>query len=1116
VDIAAWLRELGLERYEEAFQENEIHADILPTLTAEDLKDLGVNVVGHRRLLLNAIADLRAHAGGPGTDAASEPREEIRGHAERRQLTVLLCDLVGSTALSGRLDPEDMRQVIRLYQEAVASEVTRFDGHIAKYMGDGVLTFFGWPEAHEDDAERAVHAGLAVSQAIARLHAPDGSSLAVRVGIATGLVVVGDLIGEGGSQEEAVVGESPNLAARLQALAAPGTVIIAAGTRRLVGELFELADLGAHDFKGFAEPVRAWQVVGPCPAESRFEALHGKRLIPLVGREHEVGVLLGRWARAKVGEGQVVLVSGEPGIGKSRVARAIRERLGHEAYTYLRYQCSRFHTHSALYPFIERLERAADFSRHDAAEIRLDKLEELLARATDTVANAAPLIAALLSIPTKDRYPPINFSPQRQKEKTIDVLVEQLTGLAARRTVLLVFEDVHWIDPTSLEALDRTIERIQDLPVLALITYRPEFRPPWLGLAHVTALVLNRLGRLQSAAMAALVARTKGLPSELLDQITARTDGVPLFVEELTRTVLESGLLEDRGDHYALSGPLPPRAIPATLQDSLMARLDRLAPAKEVAQTAAVIGREFPYDLLAAAADRPQAELDAALDQLVTSELLFQRGVPPEATYMFKHALVQDAAYASLLRGRRQQLHTRIAQALEQQFGEIAEHEPEVVAQHYTGAGLAEHAIGYWQRAGERANDRSANDEAASHLRTALDLITRLPAGPDRQQREIAALTVLGRVLTAKSGYGNPEVEQVYSRARRLCEAVPEDANIFPVLLGSAIYSAVRAELVAGLELSERLLELARQKNDPLWMVEAHYARGIMHSWRGDFKEAREHLELAARDYRPERHRAHLALYGQDPGPICLCRGAAVLWHVGYPDQALARMEDALGLVEELAHPFSRAYVLTWTAALRILRREVAEAAVWIDRALMFATEQAYPFWTAWATAQRGWLSAQQGQSDQAIAQLEDGLSQMRAVGTEVTQASVMGWMGEALASLGRTSDALRLIEQALDKVDRNRERWGEAELLRLRGVVLLAADTRAAESSCRQAIERSRQQDAKSWELRAAISLAHLWRDQGRRAEACDLLAPIYGWFTEGFDTADLQDAKALLDELR
>nr|WP_283814628.1 adenylate/guanylate cyclase domain-containing protein [Bradyrhizobium australiense] len=621
----------------------------------------------------------------------------IPASAERRQLTVMFCDLVNSTVLSARLDPEDMRDVLRVYHDGCASIVKRFEGFVAKYMGDGVLVYFGYPHAHEDDAERAVRAGLALVETIGAtaLPLPGELKLQMRVGIATGLVVVGDLIGSGAAREEAVVGETPNLAARLQGLAAPNSVVIATDTRRLTGGLFEYCDLGPATLKGFADPVRAWQVVGPSAIESRFEALHAAgTTTPLIGRDEELELLMRRWQQAKGGDGRVVLLSGEPGIGKSRVTEAIEERLSGEAHIRMRFFCSPYHGEAALHPIVSQLEHAAGFERDDNAESRLGKLEAILAPSTKTMKQATALLADLLSI-GGDRYPPPNLDPQRRKEGTLKALFAQLAGLAADRPVLMVFEDVHWIDPISLELLELTVERISSLRVLLVITFRPEFQSPWTGDAHVTTLALNRLGRQHGAELVKCLTGNKQLPSAILDQITAHADGVPLFVEELTKAVLESGLLGDAGDRYVLNGPVPPLAIPTTLHASLMARLDRLAPIREVAQIGAAIGREFSYELLAALVPLPESTLQEAVDRLVHSELVFCRGRPPGATYTFKHALIRDAAYTTLLRSRRQELHARIAQVLEDRFPETVELHPEILAHHWSQAGLVEKAAFY-------------------------------------------------------------------------------------------------------------------------------------------------------------------------------------------------------------------------------------------------------------------------------------------------------------------------------------------------------------------------------------------------------------------------------------
>src|SRR5215468_339267 len=653
--IADWLRKLGMSEYAERFAANDIEIDILHELTDRDLERLGISL-GHRRRILRAIREL----GGP-TPAASQTAVAPPGHdsAERRQLTVMLCDLVGSTALSVKLDPEDLRGIIAGYHRCCTELVECNGGFVARYLGDGVLAYFGYPQAHEYDAERAVRAGLALVEAVQRLETAAGVPLQARVGIATGLVVVGDLIGAGAAEEQAVVGETPNLAARLQTLAEQGAVVIESRTRRMTGGLFEYRDLGTVALKGFAEDVPVWQVLGASTTVSRFEALHATTT-PLIGRDEEVDLLLRRWEQAKRGEGCVVLISGEPGIGKSRIVESIVERLSNEPHTRLRYFCSPHHQESALYPTITRLERAAEFRREDTAEQRLAKLERVLGQATDDLSDAVPLLAALLSIPTGDRYPPLSLTPKKQKEKTFHALVAQVEGLAAKRPVLMVSEDVHWKDPTSLELLDLTVDRVASLSVLLIITFRPEFIPPWTGRSHVTLLNLNRLPLRHRTEMITHVTGGKVLPKEIANQIMDRTDGIPLFIEELTKAVVESGVLTETGDGYGVVGPVAPLAIPTTLHASLLARLDRLAPTREVAQTAAALGRTFSHELISTVATMSKPQLDDALARLVAAELIFQRGAPPDAEYTFKHALVQDAAYSTLLRSRRVQLHARI------------------------------------------------------------------------------------------------------------------------------------------------------------------------------------------------------------------------------------------------------------------------------------------------------------------------------------------------------------------------------------------------------------------------------------------------------------------------
>ena len=791
MDVAEWLRRLGLEQYEPAFRENEVDDRVLPRLTAEDLKDLGIGLVGHRRRLLDAIAAL-------GVEAPASSNAPVRADAERRQLTVMFCDLVGSTELSARFDPEDLREVIAAYHRVVADVVRSFDGFVAKYMGDGVLIYLGYPRAHEDDAERAVRAGLDVVEAVGRLDVRS-TKLQARVGIATGLVVVGDLIGEGSAQEQSVVGETPNLAARLQALAEPDAVVIAAGTRRLVGDLFEYRDLGAIEVRGITAPVPTWQVLRPSVVASRFEALRGSALTSLIGRDEEIDLLLRRWVRAKAGDGQVVLISGEPGIGKSRLTAALAERLHAEPYLRLRYFCSPYHQDSALFPFIDQLGWAAEFARDDIPAAKLEKLEALLARAVPPAEDVA-FLADLLSLPSSERHPLPSLSPQRKKERVLEALVRQLDGLARRQPVVMVFEDAHWIDPTSRELLDLAVERVRSLPVLLIVTFRPEFQPPWTGQPQVTMLALNRLDRRDRTALVEQIAGGGALPGEVVAQIVERTDGVPLFVEELTKNVVESGVT--------------PLGIPTSLHDSLMARLDRLGSVRQVAQIGAAIGREFSYELLRAVTRFPEDELQAALGRLVASELVFQRGAPPDAIYSFKHALVQDVAHGSLLRGARQQLHAQIAEALETHSPEMMESQPELLAQHYAEAGLVEKSVTCWGKAGRRSAARSAMAEAAVQFHKALDQLALAPDTPERRRQELEFWSALGAVLMAAKGFAAPEMGDAYARARELWEQLSSPSEFLRIPFGQSVYHGYRGELDLALRLDDDLLRLSRQRSD--------------------------------------------------------------------------------------------------------------------------------------------------------------------------------------------------------------------------------------------------------------------------------------------------------------
>jgi class 3 adenylate cyclase/predicted ATPase len=1108
-EIAEWLKTLGMSEYAERFAENRIDVSVLRHLTDQDLKDIGV-LLGDRRKLLAAIAELTGTVPAALQPTLSEPKPH--DVAERRQLTVLFCDLVGSTALASRLDPEDLREIIGVYHRCVVDAVGRFDGFVAKYMGDGVLVYFGYPQAHEDDAEQAVRAGLALVDAVERLQRPE--PLRVRVGIGTGPVVVGDLIISSGGQERGVVGETPNLAARLQSLAEPGTVVIGPQTRRLLGDLFECRDLGAIEVKGFPEPVHAYQVVGVSAIESRFEALHGAVLTPLVGREEEIDLLQRQWHRAKGGEGRVVLLSGEPGIGKSRLIVALQERIENEPHTRLRYFCSAHHQDSTLHPFIAQLERAAGFEREDTSEGKLDKLAVLAPASSEDGA----LLAELLSLPTEGRVPPLQLTPQRKKEKTFAALLGQLGALARQRPVLMLFEDVHWIDPSSRELLDLLVERVPRLPVLLLVTFRPEFQPPWNGQAHVTVLVLNRLDRREGAVLVRRVVGAKALTDDVVTEIVNRTDGVPLFVEELTKAMLEGASVA-----IALSraGATPPN-VPAMLHASLMARLDRLgSAAKEVAQVGAALGREFPYELLAAVAQRDAAELDAALDQLVVAGLAFRRGALPQATFLFKHALVQDAAYGTLLRAKRQELHGRVAHVLEEQWPETAETEPELLAHHCAQAGLVERAIAYYARAGQRAVARSAMAEAIAQLIKGLELLTSLPDGASRQRQELELQIALGQALIVSQGYAAPAVGETYARARALCEQLGRPPEIMQVLYGQYVYHLFRGPLPLARVLAAEFLRQGEDGADVPMKAMGHRLSGQTCFHLGELLSARTHLEQAFAQF-DSAHRA-LSFFLQDPlvpllNPLVplLSYLSNDLCCLGYFDQARFRSKAAVEEASKSDRPFSLVTALSGACRVDWATGSHEELLARANALIAVADEQGFPWQRAVGIVYRGWALTGSGQAAEGLALLEAAVAAYRTTGSVTWMPFYLTLLAEAADMAKQRDEPLGHLAEAERLMAETEERWAEAELHRVRGELLRAGhDPAAAERSFFQAIGTAQQQSAKFWELRATTSLARLWRERGKRDAACDLLAPIYGWFTEGFDTPVLKEAKALLDEL-
>jgi class 3 adenylate cyclase/predicted ATPase len=1042
--------------------------------------------------------------------------------AERRQLTVLFGDLVDSTRLASQLDPEDWRGVVREYQRVCTDIIQRYEGHIAQLLGDGLLIYFGYPHAHEDDAQRAVRTGLGILEAMGNLttHLQQAKSipLALRLGIHTGLVVVGDMGGPG-RQEQLALGEVPNIASRIEGLAAANTVAISEASYRLVQGYFDCEALGAQTLRGVTHPVQVYRVLQESGARGRLDVAVTRGLTPLVGRESEVTLLLERWAQVKAGHGHVVLLSGEGGIGKSRLVQVLRDHIAREPHTRWECRSSPYSQHTALYPLIDFVYRVLHWQPDEAPEAKLAALEQALRQYRLPLEDTVPLFAPLLSLAiAEDRYPPLAVSPQRQRQKTLESIVALLLELAEEQPVLFILEDVHWTDPTTLEWLALFIDQTPMASVLMLLTCRPEFQPTWSSRSYLTQVTLNRLSRNQIALMAEQVAGGRSLPAEVLRQIVEKTDGVPLFVEEMTKALLESGRLEEVNGRYALTGSLPSLAIPATLQDSLMARLDRLVTAKAVAQYAAVIGRQFAYDLLSTASQLDAATLQRELGKLVEAEIVYQRGMPPQATYTFKHALIQDAAYQSLLKSTRQQYHQRIAQVLEQQFPETVDTQPELLAQHYTEGGLGVQAVDSWQRAGERAIAHSAYVEATSHLTRGLEVLHAFPDIPERTRRELALYTALGVPLQATRGWAAPEVQHAYARARELCQQMGDTPQLFPILRGLVRFYQVSGEAQTGHVLAEQCLRLAQSIQDPSFLLVAHESLATSLHQLGEFASARAHYEHGLAFYIPEHHHALALRYGTNSGVVCLARVAMALWALGYPAQALQRSHETLALMQKLSHPFSLMYGLSWIAMVMLYCRNERTVQEWADALIASSTEQGLVQGVVCGRILRGWALAAQGYGEEGIAEMHQGVIDWRALGVQTAVSYMLAFLAEAYGAYGQAEEGLRLLGEALAVVHETGERYHEADLYRVQGDLLLrqaTPDAIQAEASFQQALAVARRQQAKSWELRAAMSLSRLWQQQGKRNEACELLAPVYGWFTEGFDTADLQEAKALLEAL-
>lgn len=1052
-------------------------------------------------------------------------REEGQGlvwaagrHGERRQLTMFFCDLVGSTTLASRFDPEEWREIVASYYDACGKVIARFDGHIAQYLGDGLLVYFGYPQAHEDDAQRAVRAGLGIIEAVQQLNPAlsesYGVSLAVRLGCHTGLVVVGDEVA-GTGQDDMVLGDTPNIAARLQGVATPNTLVIGALTHELLGGLFAYESLGTPELKGVTAPIEVYRVLYESTARTRLEALASTGLTPLVGRDIELGLLEEVWRRAVTGHGQLAVITGEAGIGKSRLVKELTERAsaGQAWFTHL--QCSPYYQHTAFYPLIDLLERVVlRFEPGDSMTQKLTKLEGFLVESGLPLPENVPLFCSLLSIPLGGEYVSSDMPADQLKLHTMRALMTIPLRRAQKQPVMLIVEDLHWIDPSTLDFLNLVASELSTQPIMAVFTCRPDFTPPWPADLNLTVVDLNRLPSEAAAELTHEVAQGKSLPLQVTAEVVAKTDGVPLFIEELTKMLLESGMLEERRGHYALTGPLPPLAIPNTLQDSLMARLDRLAPVKGLAQLGAVLGREFSYQLLQAVSPWNDDVLRHGLEQLVAAEFFYQHGNPPTATYRFKHALVQESAYQSLLKSTRQQHHQRVADVLATRFPETVEARPELLAQHYTEAGLIEQAIPYWQTAAQRALQRYANHEAASHAARGLELLATLEDTPQRAKRELDFQLVLGPSLSFIRG---PQaVEHIHARALELARQVGSTPELFPALSGFGYGQMVHGNMHAARALAEEFLELAQPQKDPLVLAVGHRMLAYTAWWQGAFIDARDHSDAGLALYHPDQHRACLMRYSQDSGVVCGYVSALAHWALGYPGQAVQIMDRTLAHACALAHPYSIAITLLFAAQLSQLRRDAPRAATQAEEALAISAEHGLDAVWLWCLLPRGWASAQRGDVQAGIADIREAMARRSAANIGAVWPWFHALLADAYGQMGQLDEGVAAVDEGLRWVRTNDEHLYEAETHRIRGELLVKQGAHAAAETCfEEALGAAREQQAKSWELRAATSMARMWLQQHRIDEARALLEPVYGWFTEGFDTADLMDAKALLEQL-
>jgi class 3 adenylate cyclase/predicted ATPase len=1102
-DVRELLESIGLGQYAEVFIKNDIDCDVLAQVDEQDLEKLGVSF-GHRKKILKAVSENCSPISAAGRSVEVErPTISPTIKAERRHLTIMFCDLVGSTALSEQLDPEDLRQILRGFQRCCENAIRSCGGHIARFLGDGVLAYFGFPASREGDAERAVTTALKIIEIISMLNT--SQRLRVRIGIASGVVVAGDLIGAGAAAEFALVGAAPNLAARLQALARPNQILISAGTRRLLGRLFDLADLGEHHLHGFEQAIGVWRVLGPSAVATRFEALHTPHLTPLVGRDQELAFLQDKLAKAEQGLGQLVLLAGEPGIGKSRLTMELVQRLP-TTQSQIWFQCSSHHTSSAWYPVIRYLERAARVTDDAAPEEKLHKLETMVGELIQNPNEEIALLAALLSIPLGSRYPPVELTPQQQKNRTFTALLTLLKAQAEKHPAVVIFEDVHWIDPTTLELLERLRDHVKVWRMLIIALFRPELTLPWMASAHVSSLVVDRLDREQAASMTQLL--STDLPAELTQQIVAKSDGVPLFIEEMTTAVVNS---QTRSNQF-FSDFRSSTTVPDTLHESLMARLDQVAPMKTVAQIAAVIGREFSLDLLQAVAHLSEDELRSALDRLLAMGLLFRSGHPGDRTFTFKHALVQEEAYASLLRDERRKIHLRTANVLCADLRERGNASPEIIAHHYTHAGEVRAAIDYWTKAGRRAAERFLFVEASTHFQMALQLLSDLPSNLERDGLELELQYSLGNTLIAEKGFSAPDTGAAFNRALELCQKFEGSFQTTMVIHGIVGFQATKGEFEECRGLGEALVQQARLHGDPTQKLIGHRALGMAQFLIGELQDAR--LQLGRSLDLFDAHPPSAALiFPQDIRSTAQAFLGLACVVMGSLKEGFSHAQAAVNRATQLRHPHSLCYVLTFLAGAHVICREPERVLPIVDRSIALSVEYGFPLWSAGGQMLRGWARVETGELEQGIAEIRRGIADLEITGALIWVQFGRYLLAQALANAERRCDALNVVDKTLAAIPNDSRRWYQAELYRLKGDLSVDAPASVVEAHYEKAIATAASQGARLWELRATNALAMFRRSRTGAVDMRDRLAPLYESFAGEDVGADLQETKELLE---